>query len=349
MAGKSGKKKIAKCTRTVDINDKSGLIEELKARNLVLEKELESMQEDFRAQTGECRKENDERENCIRGRKQAEEALRESQERLRLAQKVAHIGTFEWNIQTGVNTWTPELEAMYGLPPGGFPGTEDAWEQLVYPEDRPEALQRVNEAMEKGGFEGEWRVVWPDGSVHWLHGRAFVFKDETGKPLKLIGINMDITRRRQMEEELRRSRDEFEQRVQERTKELRESEERFRALADNIPNLAWIANPDGWIFWYNKQWYDYTGTTLEEMQGWGWQKVHHPDYVKAVTEEWSSRIKAGLPYDNIFPLRSKDGNYRWFLTRVTPIKDYQGNIQRWFGTNTDITERKQAEDGIAGE
>ena len=89
----------------------------------------------------------------------------------------------------------------------------------------------------------------------------------------LVGMGRDITERKRAEEA------------------LRESDEKFRTLADNIPNLVWMANPDGGIFWYNKQWYDYTGTTLEEMQGWGWQKVHHPDYVKAVTEEWSSSIK----------------------------------------------------------
>jgi len=128
--------------------------------------------------------------------------------------------------------------------------------------------------------------------------------------------------------------------------ELRESENRLHALADNIPNLAWMANADGWIFWYNKQWYEYTGTTLEEMQGWGWQKVHHPDYVQAVTAEWSVCITEGKPYDNVFPLRGKDGDYRWFLTRITPIRDEQGKIQRWFGTNTDITERKQMEEAL---
>ena len=127
---------------------------------------------------------------------------------------------------------------------------------------------------------------------------------------------------------------------------LHESEERFRDLADNIPNLAWMADADGWIFWYNKQWYEYTGTTLEEMEGWGWQKVHHPDYVKSVTQEWSTSIKEGKPYDNIFPLKGKDGNYRWFLTRITPIKDSKGKIQRWFGTNTDITERKNREEEL---
>ena len=128
---------------------------------------------------------------------------------------------------------------------------------------------------------------------------------------------------------------------------LIESEERFRALADNIPNLAWMADADGWIFWYNKQWYEYTGTTFEEMQGWGWQKVHHPDYVDAVTEEWSTKLLNGEAYDNIFPLKGKDGTYRWFLTRITPIKDKHGKIERWFGTNTDITERKDIEDESA--
>jgi len=136
-------------------------------------------------------------------RKQAEEALRESEERLLLAQQVARIGTFEWNIQTGVNTWTPELEAMYGLPVGGFPGTQPAWERLVYYEDRAEAVRRVSEAIEKGDFEGEWRVVWPDGTIHWLYGRAFVFKDEVGQPLKLLGVNIDITERKLAEEQLR--------------------------------------------------------------------------------------------------------------------------------------------------
>jgi len=129
-------------------------------------------------------------------------------------------------------------------------------------------------------------------------------------------------------------------------KELEESEDRFRALADNIPNLAWMADANGWIFWYNKQWYEYTGTTLEEMQGWGWQKVHHPDYVDAVTEDWSSKILEGKPYDNIFPLKCKDGSYRWFLTRVTPIRDEQGKLTRWFGTNTDITDRKNYEENL---
>jgi PAS domain S-box-containing protein len=137
----------------------------------------------------------------ITERKKAEEALKESEWRLKMAQQVAHVGTFEWNIQTGVNKWTPELEAMYGIPTGSFPGTQDAWEQLVYPEDRNEAVRRVSEAIKNGSFEAEFRVTWSDGSVHWLLGRGWVFKDVTGKPLRLIGINIDISERKKAEEE----------------------------------------------------------------------------------------------------------------------------------------------------
>jgi PAS domain S-box-containing protein len=133
----------------------------------------------------------------ITDRKLVEEALRRSEERLRLAQQAAQVGTFEWNIQTGLTIWTPELEALYGLSPGGFPGTQGAWENLVYCDDRAEATRLVERALKTGEpVEGEWRVVWPDGSVHWLAGRFQAFKDESGKPLRLIGVNIDITERR---------------------------------------------------------------------------------------------------------------------------------------------------------
>ncbi len=135
-------------------------------------------------------------------RKRAEDALRESEGRLRLAQQVARIGTFEWNIQSGVNQWTPELEAMYGLPIGGFTGTSEAWQSLIFQEDRARTAQRIAEAMDSGRFSGEWRVVWPDGSVHWLTGMAWLFKDDAGNPLRLLGVNIDITERKRAEESI---------------------------------------------------------------------------------------------------------------------------------------------------
>jgi PAS domain S-box-containing protein len=125
---------------------------------------------------------------------------------------------------------------------------------------------------------------------------------------------------------------------------LRESEERFHTLADNIAQFAWMADPTGSIFWYNRRWYEYTGTTLDEMQGWGWTKVHHSDHVVRVVARISRSWETGEPWEDTFPLRARDGTYRWFLSRALPIRDQAGHIVRWFGTNTDVTEQRSAEE-----
>jgi PAS domain S-box-containing protein len=122
---------------------------------------------------------------------------------------------------------------------------------------------------------------------------------------------------------------------------LRESEERFRTLADNIAQLAWMADAQGCIFWYNRRWFEYTGTTLEQMQGWGWTRVHHPDHVERVVARIRRSWETGELWEDTFPLRGKDGQYRWFLSRALPIRDEAGRIVRWFGTNTDITELRR--------
>lgn len=127
---------------------------------------------------------------------------------------------------------------------------------------------------------------------------------------------------------------------------LRESEARFRTLADHIPQLAWMADESGSCFWYNERWFEYTGTTLDEMQGWGWQNAHHPDHVTHVVTTWRRAQETGEPWEESFPLRGKDGRYRWFLTRAIPIRDQHGRVLRWFGTNTDITEQREAERDI---
>jgi len=123
-------------------------------------------------------------------------------------------------------------------------------------------------------------------------------------------------------------------------------ERQFRTLANSISQLAWMADVEGYIFWYNDRWYDYTGTTLEEMQGWGWQKVHHPDEVGRVVERIKVAFASGEPWEDTFPLRRKTGEYRWFLSRALPIFDADGRVARWFGTNTDITEQRQLEHAL---
>jgi PAS domain S-box-containing protein len=135
---------------------------------------------------------------------QNEERLRASEERLRLAQQAAHIGTFEWNIRAGVNTWTPELEAIYGLPPGGFGGTQKAFEKLVHPDDLAGVIELIDSSLKSGlSANGEWRILWCDGSIRWIAGRWQVFMDASGEPSRMIGVNMDVTERRRSEERLR--------------------------------------------------------------------------------------------------------------------------------------------------
>ena len=121
---------------------------------------------------------------------------------------------------------------------------------------------------------------------------------------------------------------------------LRDAEEQFRTLADNIAQFAWTADATGSLYWYNQRWYDYTGTTFEAMQGWGWQAVHHPDHIDRVVERFRRFLASGEPWEDTFPLRGKDGDYRWFLSRALPIRNESGELLRWFGTNTDITEQR---------
>lgn len=123
---------------------------------------------------------------------------------------------------------------------------------------------------------------------------------------------------------------------------LREREEQLRVLAATVPQLVWMANPDGFIFWYNQRWYDYTGTTPEQMEGWGWQSVHDPEALPRVLKRWRASIDSGEPFEMEFPLRGADGVFRWFLTRVTPLRDSHGRVTRWFGTNTDVDEIRRA-------
>ena len=124
---------------------------------------------------------------------------------------------------------------------------------------------------------------------------------------------------------------------------LRASEEKFRTMADNIAQFAWMTDAEGWIFWYNQRWFEYTGTTFEDMQGWGWRAVHHPDHLERVEARFRRCLATGEFWEDTFPLRGRDGEYRWFLSRAVPIRDEAGRVLRWFGTNTDITAQRDAE------
>jgi PAS domain S-box-containing protein len=170
-------------------------------------------------------------------------------------------------------------------------------------------------------MEFEYRYYHPQLGLRWFlcKGRRFSEEDTT-----LFGIVLDITDRK--ESEVRRQ----------------TSEEQFRALADSIVQLVWMAEPDGHMFWYNQRWYEYTGMSPEQLVGWGWQSVHDPEWLPKVLERWNATLSSGEPFEMEFPLRGVDGIYRWFLTRAVPVRDRQGKVVRWFGTNTNVHEQREA-------
>jgi PAS domain S-box-containing protein len=191
--------------------------------------------------------------------------------------------------------------------------------QLTDPEG---FIERVNYCYAHADEKANEEVHFKDGRIILRYGNAVTGED--GTCYGWAWYFRDITESRKNEIE------------------LKQSEERFSSLADSIQNLAWIADAEGWIFWYNQRWYDYTGTTLPEMQGWGWGKVHHPDHIDDVVNFVKIAWNKDEPFELTFPLRRHDGVYRWFLTRVVPVKDETGKVTRWIGTNTDIDDQKKA-------
>ncbi len=258
-------------------------------------------------------------------RQRTQDELRDSEGRLRLAQQVATIGTFEWDCQSNVNRWTPELEAMYGLSPGGFTGTQEAWEQLVHPEDRANAVKQVEVGFDTGApVQGEWRVVWPDGSIHWILGRWQVFKNEYGQPVRMTGINIDITAQKKGQEA------------------LRTSEERFRALVTASSYVMYRMSPD-----WGKMWQldgrGFIPDTQHAIEN--WLEVYiHPDDQPAVL----AAIRTAIDNKSVFELENRvrriDGTLGWTLSRAVPLLDDGGNIIEWFGAATDVTARREAEE-----
>ena len=120
--------------------------------------------------------------------------------------------------------------------------------------------------------------------------------------------------------------------------------EEFRLLAENLPSLCWMADADGYIFWYNRRWHDYCGTSAQEMEGWGWRSVHDPDVLPEVLERWTAAIASGDRFEMVFPLRGADGVFRPFLTKAEPLRNDRGEIVRWFGTNVEVGAQLAAEE-----
>ena len=167
-------------------------------------------------------------------------------------------------------------------------------------------------------------AIGKPGRARWVRGFAHPIRDESGHVREVMLMHEDVSGRMAADEA------------------LRESELRLKQLANTIPQLAWMADPKGYIHWYNDRWYEYTGTAPAQMEGWGWMSVHDPKELPRVVELWKRSLESDQPFQMTFPLRGRDGLYRPFFTMVAPLRDEHGRVLQWFGTNTDVSELADA-------
>jgi PAS domain S-box-containing protein len=177
-------------------------------------------------------------------------------------------------------------------------------------------------------YEDEMRLRRADGEYRWFLIRVVPLRDAQGNIVKWYGTSSDIEDRRRAEEA------------------LRESEDRLRHVVDAIPAVVWSALPDGGVDFVNDRWLQYTGLSREESLGWPWTVMIHPDDFARAINYWRTVLKSGETAEQEIRLRRGDGEFHWFLCRYVPVRDDAGNIVRWYGTGTDIEERKQAEDTL---
>ncbi|KFC74424.1 ATP-binding protein [Massilia sp. LC238] len=273
----------------------------------------------------------------ITQRKLDQQALVENNNRLQVALAAGRLGDWRWDAALDRVLLGPRAAGILGLPAE----TPLPWPQLrarLHPEHRIQVRRAVIKAFEaRADLNIECRVAsGASGSqaARWvaLVGRPD-YAERKGQEtlIGMTGVVQDISGRKSAEDT------------------LRQSEELLRALANTIPQLAWMAGTDGGIVWFNDRWYEYTGRTPEQSVGWGWQDTIDPATLPAVMGRLRETIRSGEPFEMEFPLRGADGSYRWHLTRLSAVRDADGRVVRWFGTNTDVDQVKRAEQALRDE
>ena len=263
-----------------------------------------------------------------------QQALIDGNNRLQVALAAGRLGDWTWDAASDRVNLGERAAAILGLEPE----TPHAWSVLRarLDEQAREAVRRavLHAFATQTDLSIECRLLPDGGPARWiaLVGRAdYANPAERDSVVGMTGVVQDISNRKNVEDS------------------LRQSEETLRALANTIPQLAWMAQADGAIVWFNERWYEYTGTTLEATMGWGWQHTVEPDALPAMLARWHHSIRTGAPFEMEFPIRGADGQYRWFLTRVNAVRDRHGVVVRWFGTNTDVDQVKRAEHALREE
>jgi PAS domain S-box-containing protein len=264
----------------------------------------------------------------ITERKRAEERLRNIGAQLAEAQRVAHIGSWEWDISAGTLNWSDEKYRIMGLDPQAIPVTYAYFLNCVHPEDRARIDEAVQQAFhDLHPFSYDCRVILPDGRVRCQHVEASVVTDERGRVARMIGTTQDITERKAAEEA------------------LRESETRFRQLAENISQVFWLVNPEGTLLYYISPAYEIVwARTCDSLYAdpASWMDSIHPDDRERIADADRFRLIRG-EHDHTYRIVRPDGSIRWIRDRAFPVRDESGKLIRIAGIAEDITDGKEAE------
>lgn len=256
----------------------------------------------------------------------AVEALRKKRQILELALTASETGTFLWSpITQTLLEYDDNYKRLFGIAPNKPLGGIEEFISLVHPDDRQAVIAAIDRCRQGADFDMGYRIFHPNGSIHWLYNRAKMEYNDQGKPLYLVGACTDITRRKEVEEA------------------LRESVEHLRFMAESMPQKIFTAKPNGDVDYLNPQWMQFTGLTFEEIKDWGWLQCIHPTDVQENLKRWQHALETGEPFYCEHRFRRADGVYRWHVSRAIPMRDAQGQITMWIGSNTDITEQKELE------
>ena len=253
-----------------------------------------------------------------------EEILRLNEERLRLAVESGRLGTYELDMLKNTLICSSRLAEIFGLDHLKN-NTQRDFRNAIHPEDVHIRNEAHRLAKRTGSLFYEVRAIWPDGSVHWIRLNGRVVFDNYGKALRTYGTALDITEQKEKE------------------KILKESEEKFRLIAEAVPHMVWEIQLNGVISYINKQWSDWSGLTLEEINTGGWARVFHPEDAEKVARGWTEAFEGNQVYIGECRIKNPDGGYSWFTLKTVPVKNKKGKVELWIGTATDIHDKKIAE------
>jgi PAS domain S-box-containing protein len=265
------------------------------------------------------------------------DTLKTSEAYLAEAQRLSATGSFGWDVSTRTLLWSEETYRVVGLD-RGTPPTLDEVLRRVHPDDVARVRETIDRATDaRAGLDFEHRLIMTDGSVKHVRVVARVAEERQDR-LEYVGAVTDVTA-------LRRSQRALETAL----REMEALKEEFRLAVDTIPGLVWTALPDGHVDFLNHRWREYTGCSLEEAGGWGWQVAVHPQDLPRMLEVWRDLLASDTAGEVEARLRRFDGRYRWFSYRAVPLRDDRGRVVKWYGQMTDIEDRKRAEAVLAAE